>query len=175
MSNLEQIRDTVRDEHCPMCGTQRCDGSDEMMEGCGHYAHLQGKETEHEKLMKIMKEELQKEKGSDLEQKVREVLGLCAYTAPRNREIIDQSVTAIMEEVGKEGCDCNNCMSECKEIVGLRAEIVRLRGCVPDERDNSDRLKMSDYFKLSTGIAYNNGYNSAVAEMNSNINAKEKA
>ena len=78
----------------------------------------------------------------NLEQKVREVLAEAlnncekAYGyAPRNREIIDQSVTAIMAEVGKEGCDCNNCMSECKEIVGLRlevshlkAEIVRLRG-----------------------------------------------
>lgn len=36
----KQIRDKVRKEHCPTCGTQRCDRSDEWMDGCGHYKEL---------------------------------------------------------------------------------------------------------------------------------------
>ena len=99
----------------------------------------------------------------NLEQKVREVLGLCAYTAPRNREIIDQSVTAIMEEVGKEGCDCNNCMSECKEIVGLRAEVSHLKAhqadcdeaykTVMDERCSANEVHCTCVPFLRVGIA----------------------
>ena len=56
-----EAREIVWKDHCPMCGTQRCTGSEEYMEGCGHYMKLMGIEDPMEKIFDYMKSITKKE------------------------------------------------------------------------------------------------------------------
>ena len=62
-----EAREIVRELHCGMCGTQRCDSSDEYMEGCGYYNKLMGIVTDSDKILAYYQEQFDGQKKLDID------------------------------------------------------------------------------------------------------------